>query len=194
MVLLTGKDNSLILTNGKMTCYTVASVCVESCIFEMELIRLFRFNTYPKRVAADMQVNEGWNKGLRRRAVDILSSISAPPAMAEGSVKGKVDGLLSAAHSSSSIHVSARLIQIHDITVMGGAGQWTLQKNRGMRFVLSYDMPANDVVGKSVCFEPEPKMQGGGLMLLLRGGFYLFGLSVLILSASFKVGMCIYSK
>ena len=141
-----------------------------------------------------MQVNGSWNKALRRRAVDILSSISAPPAMAEGSVKGKVNGPLSAAHSSSSIHVSAQLIEIHDVTVMRGAGRWTLQKNGGVSFLLSYGMAASDAAGKSVYFEPVTKMQGGALMMLLRGGFYLYGLSVLILSASFKVGMCIYSK
>jgi len=109
--------------------------------------------------------------------------------------KGKVDGAtVCSTHSSSPIHVSARLIQIHDIRVMGGAGQWARQKNRGMSFILSYGMAANDVAGKSVCSEPVIKMQGGALKMLLGGGFYLFGVSVLILSASLKLGICIYSN
>ncbi|XP_020275785.1 NAC domain-containing protein 78-like [Asparagus officinalis] len=144
-----------------------------------------------KAAVTDMQVGNTWNNSLRKRVVDMLGSISAPPAMAEGSVKGKA-ALFASTNSSSSVQVSTGIIQIHGITVMGSSEEhWTLQKNGDTSFLLSYGMAAN---GRSLCFETSKRLRGGALGMLLRGGVYLFGLSVLVLSASLKVGLCVYTK
>lgn len=151
--------------------------------------------SYLKLVDVDMHGTEGWNKALKKRVVDMLGSISAPPAMAECSSKGKAIELLPATHSSSSINVSAGMIQIRGISIMGsGAEHWALQKNGELSFLVSYGGAANDIITKSLCFESSTKMQDGALGVLLRVGFYLVGLSALILTATFKVGVCVCNK
>ncbi|KAJ6792984.1 Uncharacterized protein M6B38_112195 [Iris pallida] len=143
--------------------------------------------------ASDVQRNGSWNKSLRKHVVNMLGSINAPPAMAEDLGKQRAIQLMSTTHSSSSIHVSAGMIRVHG-ALMGSAEQWTLQKTGDVGFFLSYGIACNNVVCKSACFESITKMQGGAMSMMLRGGFYLFGISMLILAISFKVGMCIYGK
>ncbi|KAJ6842658.1 uncharacterized protein M6B38_297935 [Iris pallida] len=142
--------------------------------------------------APDVQRNGSWNKSLRKHVVNMLGSINAPPAMAEDLGKQRAIQLTSTTHSSSSIHISAGMIRVHG-AVMGSAEHWTLQKTGDVGFFLSYGIARNDVVCKSACFESITKMQGGAMSMMLRG-LHLFGISMLILAISFKVGMCIYSK
>lgn len=136
----------------------------------------------------NVEANDGWNKSFRKHVVDMLGSISAPPAMAAAdSCKGK--GIqISSSGSSSSIRVSAGMIQIRGISVTGHPEKWTLSKDGEINFIYTY---ANGAVCKLASRQPPPATVFGAL---LRSGIFLFGFSVLVLSITMKLGVGVYRK
>ncbi|XP_008787444.2 NAC domain-containing protein 53 [Phoenix dactylifera] len=147
-------------------------------------------------IKLDVQGSESNGKTITKRLVNMLGSISAPPALAAEYPVGRSEkpvGQISETHSASSVHVTAGMIQIRDLTVTGHTKHWSLQKNGDADFLLSYSMAGNEV-SNSIGFDPISKMQGGPLSVVLRGGFYLFFLSALILTVSYRVGLCICSR
>ncbi|XP_010940544.1 NAC domain-containing protein 53 [Elaeis guineensis] len=146
-------------------------------------------------ILPDVQRNESNDNTITKRLVNMLGSISAPPAIAAEYPAGseKRVGRISATHSTSSIHVTTGMIQIRGITVTGSTEHWSLPKNGDMSLLLSYSL-AGDEVRKSMRFDSISKLQGGPVSMVLRGGCYLFFLSALILTISYKLGLCIYSR
>ncbi|XP_010935813.1 NAC domain-containing protein 53 isoform X2 [Elaeis guineensis] len=146
-------------------------------------------------IKLDVKRSESNGKTITKRLVNMLGSISAPPAIAaEYPVRSeKPVGQISETHSASSIHFTAGMIQIRGLTVTGSTEHWSLQKNGDVDFLLSYGMDG-DEARKSIGFEPISKIQGGLASVVLRGGFYLFFLSALILTVSYGVGLCICSR
>ncbi|KAG1359627.1 NAC domain-containing protein 53 [Cocos nucifera] len=146
-------------------------------------------------ILPDVQRNESNDNTFTKRLVSMLGSISAPPAIAAEYPAGseKRAGQISATHSTSSIHVTTGMIQIRGLSVTGSTKHWSLQKNGDMGFLLSCSL-ATDEVRKSVRSDSISKLQGGPVSTVLRGGCYLFFLSALILTISYKFGLCIYSR
>ncbi|XP_008779162.2 NAC domain-containing protein 53-like [Phoenix dactylifera] len=146
-------------------------------------------------IVPDVQGNESNDNTITKRLVNMLGSISAPPAIAAEYPAGseKRAGQISTTNSASSIHVTAGMIQIRGLTVTGSTEHWSLQKNGDVGFLLSYGLAGNEV-RKSILLDSISKMQGGPVSMMLRGGFYLFFLSALLLTISYKMGLCIYSK
>ncbi|XP_073011661.1 NAC domain-containing protein 53-like isoform X2 [Typha latifolia] len=140
----------------------------------------------------DVERNEISDNSIGKRLANLLGSISAPPAFAAEfpAASGKST---SATHPASSIHVTAGMVQISGVTLTGSTENWPLQKNEDFNLLLSYSM-AGDVARTSVCSEPITKMHGCAMAMVLRGGFYLFFLSAILLSVSFKVGICICNR
>ncbi|KAG1361359.1 NAC domain-containing protein 78 [Cocos nucifera] len=146
-------------------------------------------------IKRDVQRSESNGKTITKRLVNMLGSISAPPAIAAEyprRMSEKSVGQFSETDSASSIHVTAGMIQIRGLTMTGSTEHWSLQKNGDVDFLLSYGM-AGDEVRKSIGFEPIPKMQGGLVSVVLRGGFYLFFLSALILTKLDVLGLAAFS-
>ncbi|XP_072965504.1 NAC domain-containing protein 53-like isoform X1 [Typha angustifolia] len=140
----------------------------------------------------DVERNEISDNSIGKRLANLLGSISAPPAFAAEfpAASGKST---SATHPASSFHVTAGMVQISGVTLTGSTENWPLQKNEDFNLLLSYSM-AGDVARTSVCSEPITKMHGCAMAMVLRGGFYLFFLSAILLSVSFKVGICICNR
>ncbi|XP_072978613.1 uncharacterized protein [Typha angustifolia] len=144
---------------------------------------------------SDVEGNDIGDKSVGKHLINMLGSISAPPACAAEfpAGSGKSLGPISTNHSSSSVRVTAGIIQIAELTLTGSAERWSLQKNADFGFLVSYNM-TDSVSRKSFDFEPIAKMHDGAMSIVLRGGFYLFFFSAVILTLSYKVGMCIYNR
>eukprot|EP00262_Sarcandra_glabra_P021098 TRINITY_DN8716_c0_g1_i1.p1 TRINITY_DN8716_c0_g1~~TRINITY_DN8716_c0_g1_i1.p1 ORF type:complete len:598 (+),score=114.19 TRINITY_DN8716_c0_g1_i1:242-2035(+) len=140
-------------------------------------------------VAPDFHYEEGWGNSIAKSVSRMLGSIPASPAFAaEHPMKGgKSVAENSAAHSSSSIHVTAGMIHISSVNVAGSSKHLS-HKDGGTGFVVSYAMTGS--LG-SVLLENLP---ASAMSVLLRSGFYLFLLCVPILAISFKMGSCIYTR
>ncbi|CAI0442545.1 unnamed protein product [Linum tenue] len=119
------------------------------------------------------------------KASRMLGNIHAPPAMAaEFPVKGAALRYASAQPSSSSIHVTAGMITIENMTLRGDAMDGSgFGKNMGVNVVLSFTWP-----------------QGAGGSSLKTGSMAsrawmcLMFFWVLILSVSYKIGISICAK
>nr|CAD1820991.1 unnamed protein product [Ananas comosus var. bracteatus] len=146
-------------------------------------------------VASDIQKNELSNKSIGKRLASMLGSIPAPPAFAEEfpTAPGKSIGPISVDHSASSVHISAGVIEVNELTLARAAENWSLEKSEDGCFLLSCFMSCS-TSRKSLCFDPRTKMHGGAIWTVLRGGFCFFLLSAVILSVSCAVGMCMYNK
>ncbi|KAJ0966643.1 hypothetical protein J5N97_023560 [Dioscorea zingiberensis] len=137
------------------------------------------------------------DKPLTKRLVDMLGSISSPPAFAAEYPADPVKSLVmsSANLPASSIHLTTGMIHISSLTVTDGANHWSLQKNGDMSFLLSYSTSSDaKVIGKVVCLEPITKMPRGFMSMLVRCGFFFLFLSTLILVASCKIGVHMYTR
>ncbi|KAK0592279.1 hypothetical protein LWI29_016436 [Acer saccharum] len=129
-----------------------------------------------------------------KQASQMLGGIHAPPAFAsEFPTKEAALRLNSMAQASSSVHVTAGMIRIRDVTLTGTGMDWSFGKNGDVNIVLSFDVsqsnasPANLVPVSSYLF-------GKTGSLVPRSLFSLMFFWVLILSASFKIGSYIYTK
>ncbi|KAJ4979528.1 hypothetical protein NE237_010308 [Protea cynaroides] len=152
------------------------------------------------KLVPDAQYEEDWDNTLVKGVSRMLGSIPAPPAFAE-EFPTKALGQNSSAHSPRSIHVTAGVIRISDIAYKGSGKDWSLCKGGDMDLLISYGMTRGAVVATeqlishSVGFEPLANLLSGKAgSLMVRSGFYLIFFWVLILSVSYKIGCCIYTK
>ncbi|KAG5557217.1 hypothetical protein RHGRI_007476 [Rhododendron griersonianum] len=118
------------------------------------------------------------------KASCMLESISAPPAFASDfpSKDATALRLSSTAHSSNSIHVTAGIIRIRNMTSGGNGTYWSLGKDVDVNIVISFGLSHNDA-------SLEPKSGSG----MSWGWLYLLFLWVLIISMSFKIGSYMYT-
>ncbi|EYU39671.1 hypothetical protein ABFS82_06G183400 [Erythranthe guttata] len=119
-----------------------------------------------------------------KQASQMLGKIPAPPAFAsEFPLKDAALRLNSLSQPSSSVHVTAGMIQITD----GRGGDQLLGKHENFNIVLSFGFSAN----MDSSFSALP---GKAASTVSRGWLYFMFLWVLILSVSFKIGICICAK
>ncbi|KAK9124109.1 hypothetical protein Sjap_013711 [Stephania japonica] len=150
------------------------------------------------KVEPDSQY-DGPDNTLAKTVRRVLGSIPAPPAYAsEFPVQKGSFGQASPTRSSSSIHVTAGMIHITDIT-SGSRKEWPLQKAGGVDLLLHHDIarsgltPAEGLIGNAIT--PVASMLSGGTgLVMLRSGFFLVFLWVLILSVSYRIGSYIYTR
>lgn len=109
----------------------------------------------------------------------MLGNIPAPPAFASEFPKDAALRLNAAAQASSSVHVTAGLIQISDLTLNGKHGNYNI--------FLSFDFSQGGQNPASLESISHGKTVSGGW-------FYFLFFWVLILSISFKVGSYIYAR
>ncbi|RRT62766.1 hypothetical protein B296_00018223 [Ensete ventricosum] len=147
-------------------------------------------------VRPDVQMGDANDKTVTKHLLNMLGSIPAPPACAAEfpSGSGKSVAQTPGNQSSSSIHVTAGFFHICGSTVSENAGYWSLRKNGHVDLILSYNSMADDVVRKTVGPGCIAKNQVDVVSVMLRGGLYVFFLSALILTISFKVGMSICGR
>ncbi|XP_078427654.1 uncharacterized protein LOC144700123 [Wolffia australiana] len=137
---------------------------------------------------SDLQPSGSWEKALSKHLFNMLDAISPPPSFGEGQpIKGsQAIRQHSAARASSSIRITAGIIQIHGSSILpGGEKDWSLQKKVSVSFMFTYNEASDVVLSESM-----QKRAGG---FLLRNYFHLLFLSVLFLSASLKIGLHIYT-
>ncbi|TYJ36552.1 hypothetical protein E1A91_A05G314100v1 [Gossypium mustelinum] len=129
-----------------------------------------------------------------KRASHMLGSLPAPPAFAsEFPPKDAAIKLNSASHASSSVHVMAGMIRITDTTSSGNRLDWSYGKNGNLNIVLSFSLPQGDINSSS--FLPMASLLTGKTgPVSARGWFFLMLFSVLIISASVKIGTCFCTR
>ncbi|MBA0721371.1 hypothetical protein Golax_008918 [Gossypium laxum] len=129
-----------------------------------------------------------------KRASHMLGSLPAPPAFAsEFPPKDAAIKLNSASHASSSVHVMAGMIRITDTTSSGNRLDWSYGKNGNLNIVLSFSLPQGDINSSS--FLPMASLLSGKTgTVSARGWFFLMLFSVLIISASVKIGTCFCTR
>lgn len=137
---------------------------------------------------ADLQSGNSWEKALSKHLFNMLDAISPPPAFGEGHPMKGSQAIQhhSAARPSSSIHITAGMIQIHGVIMPGNGKNWSVQKNIDISFVFSYSEGSNVMDSGRMLKTP------GGF--LLRNSFHLLFLSVLFLTATFKIGLHVYTR
>ncbi|CAL9760765.1 unnamed protein product [Musa acuminata subsp. burmannicoides] len=134
-------------------------------------------------VAPDIKQNVNGKRTITSHLVNMLGSISAPPAFAAEYPA-----------SLGSTHVTVGMVDVHGLSATSSTGHCSLQKNGNGDLLLSYSIAENLGRKKSSGFQPFRKIQDWTISFLLRGGCYPFFLSALVLTISYKVGMCIYGK
>ncbi|XP_042440939.1 NAC domain-containing protein 53-like [Zingiber officinale] len=134
----------------------------------------------------DMTASKESNNTIRSRLINMLGSISGPPALAAESHAsiGKNVGQISGTYQPNEFYISPALIHLQDTSREKG--------NAGL--LLSYSLPDNNASGKLSGFRPFRKIQDLAVSLLLQGSCYPLFLSALVLTVSYKVGMFIYDK
>ncbi|CAH9130036.1 unnamed protein product [Cuscuta epithymum] len=125
-----------------------------------------------------------------KQASQMLGKIPAPPAFASEYPKDIAArlGAAAAQASSSSIHVTAGLIQIRDLTLLGSGGGEKLQHSgRNYNIVLSFG---------SLMESSFDHHHGKSLLSAATGGwlFSFFFWVLMLLSLSFKIGTFIYAR
>ncbi|KAJ4720694.1 NAC domain containing protein [Melia azedarach] len=126
-----------------------------------------------------------------KQASQMLGGFPAPPAFAsEFPTKDAALRLNSVAQPSSSVHVTAGMIRIRNITLSGTGLDWSVGKNGDVNIVFSFALSQSDV---------RPSSSGNFLFpktgtLTSRSLLFLLFFWVLILSVSFKIGTCISTK
>ncbi|PIN03750.1 hypothetical protein CDL12_23721 [Handroanthus impetiginosus] len=129
-----------------------------------------------------------------KQASHMLGSIPAPPAFAaEFSSKDAVLRLNSLSQPSSSVHVTAGMIQIRNLTMNQNGREESLGKLGILNIVLSFGFSRGDDGSDSL--ESSVRiLPGKNLSSFSRGWFYFICFWVLILSMSYKMGTCICAK
>lgn len=126
---------------------------------------------------AEVQSRMGWKSAVKKQVVNMLGSISAPPAMAEECSTA----IKAIPAPTSSIPATSGIIKIQNILLDESMDFWSTKKMiERSEFELS-------------SYEPVVK-RNGAFSTVLRCGFYLFGASVLIFSACLKIAMCLHNK
>ena len=131
--------------------------------------------------AADLHSSDIWEKALSKHLFNMLDVISPPPVFGDGQpVKGsQAIQQHSTTQASSSIRITAGVIHIFGGIVPVNGKDWLVQKNVGVSVVLSYT---------------EITVPKAAESFLLGISFQLLLLSVLILTASFKIGLRMYAR
>ncbi|GAV64750.1 NAM domain-containing protein [Cephalotus follicularis] len=123
----------------------------------------------------------------------MLGSIPAPPAFAsEFPTKDAVIRLNSEGQSSSSVHVTAGIVRIRNITISGGGMEWSYGKNGDLNILLSFDLSHDFVSPSSVPM--SNLLSGKAGPVLSRSWIFLMFFWVAILSVSFKIASYIYTR
>lgn len=123
-----------------------------------------------------------------KRASNMLGNIHAPPAFAsEYPSKDIAIQLNSAAQTSSSVHVTAGMVHIRNLTSNVDLVNSLYGKNSDVNIILSFARPGGS--------DDSSVRSQKNVIMGPRGSFLFFFMLfwVLILSVSFKVGSCIYS-
>nr|UBT01611.1 NAC transcription factor 06 [Litchi chinensis] len=131
-----------------------------------------------------------------KQASQMLGGIHAPPAFAsEFPTKDAALRLNSMAQASSSVHVTAGMIRIRNVTLTGTGMDWSFGKNGDVNIILSFDVAQTDVSPTNfVPVSSSPSGKTGSGSVVSRSLFLLMFFWVLILSVSFKIGSYIYTK
>lgn len=131
---------------------------------------------------------------IKQASYQLLGGIPAPFASAsDAPTKDVALRLNSAIQSSSSVHLTAGMIQIRDTTLSGNGVDWSYGKSGNINFMLSFGLPQGEM--NSASLEPIASlMPGKAGPVISRAGFYLIFIWVLILSVSYKIGTCICSR
>ncbi|KAA8534464.1 hypothetical protein F0562_031981 [Nyssa sinensis] len=125
-----------------------------------------------------------------KQANRMLGSIPAPPAFAsEFPAKDVALRLNSASQSSNSVHVTAGMIQIRNVTLSDNGTDWLFGKHEDANIALSFGLSQNN----SASLEPMAVLTSKAGSAMSRGCLYLMFIWVLILSMSFKIGTYIYT-
>ncbi|XAR72151.1 hypothetical protein NMG60_11018692 [Bertholletia excelsa] len=149
-----------------------------------------------KHEPGDLEPNKDANLGSQhsfiKQASRVLGNLPAPPAFAsELPAKDAAIPLNSASQPSSSVHVTAGMVQIRDMTLGGNGTYFSLGKHMDVNFVLSL---SPDNYTNSAAVEPIASVLLGKVgSAMSRGWIYLIFIWVLILSISFKIGACFYT-
>lgn len=124
----------------------------------------------------------------------MLGSIPAPPAFAsEFPTNEEALRLNSAAQSSSSVHVTAGMIRIRNMTLDGSGMDFSFGKNEDVDLILSFGVSHAD--SNSVTLVPMARLLSGKTgSAFTRGCFFFLFIWVLILSVSFKIGSHFHTK
>lgn len=120
----------------------------------------------------------------------MLGSFPAPPAFAaEFPAKNAALHLNSAAQPSSSAHVTAGMIRIRNMNLVGSGMDWSVGKNGELNIVLSFGMSQADVspINSGLLSRKTPSLVSWSWC------FFLF-FWIILLSVSVKVGTSIYSR
>ncbi|KAI9156785.1 hypothetical protein LWI28_012191 [Acer negundo] len=129
-----------------------------------------------------------------KQASQMLGGIHAPPAFAsEFPTKEAALRLNSMAQASSSVHVTAGMIRIRNVTLIGTGMDWSFGKNGDVNIVLSFDVSQSDARPANLV-PVSSYLSGKTGSLVPRSLFLLMFFWVLILSVSFKIGSYIYTK
>jgi len=123
-----------------------------------------------------------------KRADRILDNIHAPPAFAsEFPTKEALLHLNTASQSSSSVHVTAGMIQINNVTSGTHNIDWSFGKHGDINVILSFGL--RSVGDNHAGSQTMPSIVSGkSSSAIFRGWFCFMFIWVLILSISFKIG------
>uniref|UniRef100_A0A2N9IUB6 NAC domain-containing protein n=1 Tax=Fagus sylvatica TaxID=28930 RepID=A0A2N9IUB6_FAGSY len=131
---------------------------------------------------------------IKRASYNMLGSIPAPPALAsEFPAKEAALRLHSAAQSSSSVHYTAGMIRIRNMTLTGNGMDWSLGKNDDVNLILSFVLPQGDM-NSANSVPLAGSLTGKGSSVVSRCWCFFLFFWFLILSVSFKIGSYIYIK
>lgn len=133
-------------------------------------------------------------KSFIKRATNTLDSIPGPLAFAaEFPAKDAALHFHSAAQSSSSVHVTAGMIRIRNLTSTGNGTDWLLGKNVDINLIMPYSFLQGDINSASLVTMTDLDA-GKTSSVVSRGWFFFMFFWVLILSVSFKIASYVYIK
>lgn len=129
-----------------------------------------------------------------KQASQMLGSIPAPPAMAsEFPSKDVVHRLNSLSQPSTSVHVTAGMIQIRNMSAEANGVDQLLSKHANLNIVLSFGYSRGED-GSARLESSVSLLPGKTAPTLSRGWFYFMFIWILVLSISYKIGSCICAK
>lgn len=124
----------------------------------------------------------------------MLGGFPAPPAfVSEYPIKDGALRLNSAAHSSSSVHVTAGMIRIRSVTLSCGGIGWSLGKNGELDVILSIEMSRDDIL-LTPAYAYTPRLLSNKMSSVIWWCWVLLVFWILVLSASVKVGLSVRSR
>ncbi|KAI5578424.1 hypothetical protein POPTR_008G031800v4 [Populus trichocarpa] len=139
-----------------------------------------------------MEFDSDFKYPFIKQASHMLGKIPAPPALAS-EFPSKDAALRLQSASSSSIHVTAGVIRIENMSLGGNGTEWSFGKNGNVDVILSFGLPQQE--GGPASWVPMTSLfSGKAESVVSRGWLFLMFFWVLILSVSYKIGTCICAK